>query len=125
MQAAARLCSSGVKATDEDAMSVAEQHQQVLTYREFFPSGHDVLERILPDATNRMIFNFGDIAICKVPHQASAPVQVVGAWSRPSIITLHGTMDGISVSLRPGYLRAVLGVPAGEISGQVLHLDEL
>src|SRR5690606_33548738 len=99
--------------------------QQILTYQEVFPADGEVIERVMPEGTNRLIFNFADIARSEDPGQSGAAVQVVGAWSTPALLNLRGKMDGISVSLLPGLVRAVLGVPAGEISGKVLDLDEL
>lgn len=105
--------------------SHSESNQTVLSYQEHFPAGREVVERVIPDGTSRLIFNFGDIASSGEPPQAGHPVQVVGAWSSHALVTLKGQMDGFSVPLLPSCARAVLGVPAYEITGQVLQLDDL
>ncbi len=98
---------------------------RILSYREEFGSGQTVHERVLPDGTIRLVFNLGNPAALASPRRPGDMVQVIGAWARPTAVLLSGRMNGLSVSLRPSATRRLLGVSASEISGQVLHLDDL
>jgi AraC-like DNA-binding protein len=96
---------------------------RVMACREWIPPGHEVLERVLPDGAVRLIFNLGD-----PPSGNGAPglqLEAVGALQAPALLRLHGRIEGLSVTLRPGAAAALLGVPAGAISGQAVPLDAL
>ncbi len=95
----------------------------LLVYREALPKGADVLERVLPDGAVRLVFNLGD-----APSTGTASahrVQAIGASAAPVVVKLRGRIEGVSVALRPGAASAVLGVPASELAGRSVHLDEL
>ncbi|PBI88655.1 transcriptional activator FtrA [Variovorax boronicumulans] len=95
----------------------------LLMYRETFAPGHEVRERVLPDGAIRLVFNFGD-----APSADDAPgqaVEAIGAFAAPAVVRMRDTVEGLSVALRPGAAAALLGVPAGEIAGRAVHLDEL
>jgi hypothetical protein len=95
----------------------------ILLYRETLPSGREVLERVVPDGAVRLVFNLGDAP--SVGESAGLPVEAVGASTRPALVRLRQRMEGLSVTLRPGAASALLGVPAGEIAGSAVPLDEL
>ena len=87
----------------------------ILAYREIIPAGSEILERVLPDGALRLIVEFGD----------APTVQVLGASAAPVLLRLQGRLEGLSLTLRPGAAPALLGLPAGELTGQVLPLDSL
>lgn len=87
----------------------------ILAYRETIPAGSEILERVLPDGALRLIVEFGD----------APTVRVLGASAAPVLLRLQGRLEGLSLTLRPGAAAALLGLPAGELTGQVLPLDSL
>lgn len=95
----------------------------ILLYREALPDGREVLERVLPDGAVRLVFNLGDAP--SAGEGAGQPVEAIGASAAPALVRLRGTVEGLSVTLRPGAAAALLGLPAGEIAGTAVHLDQL
>ncbi|MCU7374659.1 helix-turn-helix domain-containing protein [Paucibacter sp. O1-1] len=87
----------------------------ILAYRETIPAGSEILERVLPDGALRLIVELGD----------APTVQVLGASAAPVLLRLQGRLEGLSLTVRPGAAAALLGLPAGELTGQVLPLDSL
>jgi AraC-like DNA-binding protein len=95
----------------------------ILLYREALPDGREVLERVLPDGAVRLVFNLGDAP--SAGEGAGQPVEAIGASAAPALVRLRGTVEGLSVTLRPGAAAALLGMPACEIAGTAVHLDQL
>jgi AraC-like DNA-binding protein len=95
----------------------------ILLYRETFAAGHEVLERVLPDGAVRLVFNLG--AAPSAGDGAGQPVAAIGASAAPVVVRMRETVEGVSVTLRPGAAAALLGLPAGEIAGHAVHLDAL
>ena len=95
----------------------------ILLYREALPDGREVLERVLPDGAVRLVFNLGDAP--SAGEGAGQPVEAIGASAAPALVRLRGRVEGLSVTLRPGAVAALLGMPAGEIAGTAVHLDQL
>ncbi|QGW82822.1 helix-turn-helix domain-containing protein [Variovorax paradoxus] len=95
----------------------------ILLYREALPDGREVLERVLPDGAVRLVFNLGDAP--SAGEGAGQPVEAIGASAAPALVRLRGRVEGLSVTLRPGASAALLGMPAGEIAGTAVHLDQL
>jgi AraC-like DNA-binding protein len=95
----------------------------ILAYREVVPAGGEVLERVLPDGAVRLVFNLGDAP--SVGAGAGLRVEAIGASVTPAVVRLRGRVEGLSITLRPGAAAALLGVPAGEIGGTAVALDEL
>jgi len=95
----------------------------ILLYRETFAAGHEVLERVLPDGAVRLVFNLGEAP--SAGEGAGQPVEAIGASAAPVVVRMRETVEGVSITLRPGAAAALLGVPAGEIAGHAVHLDEL
>jgi len=95
----------------------------ILLYRETFAAGHEVHERVLPDGAVRLVFNLGDAP--SAGDGAGLPVEAIGASAAPVVVRMRDRVEGMSVTLRPGAAAALLGLPAGEIAGQAVHLDEL
>lgn len=89
----------------------------VVAYREQFDE--ETSERVLPDGATRLIFHVPDSLYGR------SAIEVAGPSTEPAVLRLRGTVAGISVTLRPGAVRDVLGVPASEVAGQVVALDEL
>jgi AraC-like DNA-binding protein len=100
------------------------QHvSHILLYRETLPSGCEVLERVVPDGSVRLVFNLGDAP--SVGEGAGLPVEAIGASTQPALVRLRQRMEGLSVTLRPGAASALLDIPAGELAGSAVPLDEL
>jgi len=118
---------SGVPAGTLRAVPVSAALQahvsHILLYRETFAAGHEVRERVLPDGAVRLVFNLGDAP--SAGDGAGLPVEAIGASAAPVVVRMRDTVEGISVTLRPGAAAALLGLPAGEVAGQAIHLDEL
>jgi len=118
---------SGVPAGTLRAMPVSEALRphvsHILLYRETFAEGHEVHERVLPDGAVRLVFNLGDAP--SASDAAGRPVEAIGASIAPVVVRMRDKVEGMSVTLRPGAAAALLGLPAGEIAGQAVHLDDL
>lgn len=118
---------SGVPAGTLRAMPVSAALQahvsHILLYRETFAAGHEVHERVLPDGAVRLVFNLGNAP--SAGDGAGLPVEAIGAAAAPVVVRMRDTVEGISVTLRPGAAAVLLGLPAGEIAGRAIHLDEL
>lgn len=95
----------------------------ILLYRENFAAGHEAVERVLPDGAVRLVFNFGEAPT--VGTTRGRALEAIGASAAPVLVRLRGRTDGVSVTLRAGAAAALLGIPAGEIGGTTVHLDEL
>ena len=96
---------------------------ELMVYREELPRGGEVLERVLPDGSVRLVFNLGDAPGTgpETGHQVAA----IGASSTPALVRLSGRMHGITATVRAGAAGALLGLPAGELMGTAVHLDEV
>ena len=95
----------------------------VMAYREAFAAGHEVCERVLPDGAVRLAFNLGDAP--GVGDDAGHAIEAIGASTAPALVRLRGRIDGLTVTLQPGAAAALLGLPAGEIAGGAVHLDDV
>ncbi|MGJ7505237.1 helix-turn-helix transcriptional regulator [Variovorax sp. ZT5P49] len=95
----------------------------IMLYRETFADGHEVSERVLPDGAVRLVFNLGDAP--SAGEGEGLAVEAIGASAAPVVVRMRRKVEGLSVTLRPGAAAALLGLPAGEIGGSVVHLDEL
>jgi AraC-like DNA-binding protein len=91
----------------------------ITSYREDIPDGEERIERVLPDGAVHLIFHFGDEA------GGRASAAAAGPSTAPVVLRFRHRIEGLSVALRPGAVAALLGVPAGEIAGRVVRLDEL
>lgn len=94
----------------------------VLAYREEL-GDRELLERVVPDGAVRLAFNFASAP--SAGGGAGEQVEAIGASSEPALVRLRGTMDGLTVTLRPGTAAALLGVPAVELRGTAVGLDLL
>jgi AraC-like DNA-binding protein len=97
------------------AAPLREHLAHIAAYREVIPAGHEFVERVVPDGAAHLIFDFGDVPSARVAGPAAQPV----------VLRLRGRLQGVSVTLRPGAVAAVLGVPAGEIAGREVPLEAL
>jgi AraC-like DNA-binding protein len=95
----------------------------ILRYRETLPAGREVIERVVPDGAVRLVFNFAEAP--RVGEEAGLPSEAIGAASQAALVRLRGRMDGLTVTLRAGAAAAVLGLPAGEISGTAVQLEDI
>jgi AraC-like DNA-binding protein len=81
---------------------------------ELVDPAHPVRERVLPDGGVHLIFNLGDPPAVSGGDGSAAVA--VGARCQPSIIHMAGRVEHVTVTLRPGGMAALLGVPAAELS---------
>jgi methylphosphotriester-DNA--protein-cysteine methyltransferase len=95
----------------------------LLLYREHIPDGTEVLERVLPDGAVRLAFNLG--AAPTAGGGAGEPTEAIGASVKPALVRMRGTIEGVSVTLRPGAASVLLGLPAAELMGTAVRLDDL
>lgn len=96
----------------------------VIAYREAVPAGREVVERVLPDGSIRLIFDLADPAGGGV-RTGQPTMRVIGASAAPALLRLRGRLEGVSLALRPGAATAVLGLPAGAIAGQAVAIGEV
>lgn len=90
---------------------------------EWVDPAHPVEERVLPDGGVHLIFNPGDPPA--VPGHGGAASVAVGARCAPSIIRMAGRVEHVTVTLCPGGMAALLGVPAAELAAHDVPLDAL
>lgn len=96
-----------------------EYVSNIVLYRETIAHGQQLHERVLPDGSVRLIFHLSNAP------GGEAPAAVAGASAEPVLLTLQGHIEGLSVALRPGAAAALLGVPAGELTGRAIALHDL
>lgn len=106
------------------AAPLAAYVSHILLYREQLPADREIHEHVLPDGAVRLVFNFGDAPTSSgLTGQA---MEVIGASAAPVRVRLAGRIDGLSLTLRPGAVAALLGrVPAGDIDARVVPLEAL
>lgn len=95
----------------------------LLLYREVVPPDVEVLERVVPDGSVRLVFNLGDAPSAN--GSTGFSVEAIGPTAQPALVRLRGRIEGVSIALRPGAARALLGVPADVIADTAVHLDDL
>jgi len=95
----------------------------ILSYRETFAPGQEVVERVIPDGAVRLVVNLG---VSPSSDGAPAPaVLVLGPSATPALVSQRGHVHGLAITLRPAAAGVLLGVPAGELAGTVVPLDAL
>lgn len=95
----------------------------LLLYREHIPDGTEVVERVLPDGAVRLAFNLGTAP--STGTGAGLTTEAIGASTQPALVRLRGTIEGVSITLQPGAASALLGLPAAELAGTAVRLDDL
>lgn len=88
----------------------------VMAYEERFAQGHETVERVLPDGASRLL-----IAL----HPGAATVHVAGARADAVLLAMGGHVHGLSVTLNPGALPALFGVPAKELAGLTAPWEDI
>lgn len=88
----------------------------VMAYEERFAQGHETVERVLPDGASRLL-----IAL----HPGAATVHVAGARADAVLLAMGGHVHGLSVTLSPGALPALFGVPAKELAGLTVPWEDI
>jgi AraC-like DNA-binding protein len=91
--------------------------------REWVDPAHPLTERVLPDGGVHLLFNLGDPPAA--PGTSPPTCEALGARCAPSIIRMAGRVEQVTVTLRPGGMAALLGIPAGELSAHDAPLDAL
>ena len=104
--------------------SLREYVERIDLGRECVPPETAIEERVLPDGSVHLIFNLGDrpAEISAADGHAS---EALGGRCAPALIRMAGSVDQIGVQLRPGGMAQLLGVPAGELAGSAVALDNL
>ncbi|MBB4634335.1 helix-turn-helix domain-containing protein [Longimicrobium terrae] len=80
-------------------------------------------ERVLPDGGVHLIFNLGDAPT--EPGSGGHAYEALGARCEPTLVRMAGRVEQVTVTLRPGGMASLLGLPAGELAGQTVALDAL
>lgn len=88
----------------------------ILGYREEFAAGSELVERVLPDGAVHLIF---------MRNASGWTGEVAGPTAAPVLVRLAGDVQGLSVTVRPGAAAAVLGLPARELAGAKLRLEDI
>ena len=113
----------GVYASAQPGAALGAFVERIHFGREWVDPAHPVEERVLPDGGVHLIFNLGDPPA--VPDGDGSAAVAVGARCQPSIIHMAGRVEHVTVTLRPGGMAALLGVPAAELAGHDVPLDAL
>lgn len=90
--------------------------------REWVDPARPLAERVLPDGGVHLLFNLGDPPA--VPGTSPPPCEALAPRCAPSV-RMAGRVEQVTVTLRPGGMMALLGIPAGELSGGDVPLDAL
>lgn len=115
--------SAGTFASVQPAPALREFVERIHFGHEWVDPAHPLTERVLPDGGVHLIFNLGDPPA--VPGHAGVEAVAVGARCEPSIIHVAGRVEHVTVTLRPGGMAALLGVPAAELAAADVPLDAL
>jgi hypothetical protein len=85
---------------------------------EWIPPAAPVAERILPDGASHLLF--------VLSHSGPGPYALaLGATSEATVVRLAGRIEHVEIELRPGAVPALLGVPAGQLAGRAIALEDL
>jgi AraC-like DNA-binding protein len=84
----------------------------------------------LPSRTLTVVFSLGSpLEIATMPDRSRPPGRftalAAGLHTRPAAIAHDGNQHSVSVELTPAGARPLLGVPAGELAGAVVDLEDL
>jgi len=118
---------SGVPAASLRSLAVPPALRDVVSsavlYQESFAPGVELTERVLPDGAVRLVIPWGNGRTAGlVP---GSRVSVIGPSAKPAALTLGGDMAGLTLTLQPGAVRRLLGLPACELTDQVLALEDV
>jgi AraC-like DNA-binding protein len=86
---------------------------------ESIPPDAPVQERLVPDGSIHLLFDLASTGA------GGARATVLGPTSKPTVIRLSGRIEQMGVELRPGAVAALFGVPARELSGHEIALQDL
>jgi AraC-like DNA-binding protein len=114
---------AGVYASVVPAPPLRDFVERIHFGHEWVDPARPIAERVLPDGGVHLIFNPGDPP--SVPGSPGAASVAVGARCEPSIIHMAGRIEHVTVTLRPGGMTALLGIPAGELASADVPLDTL
>jgi AraC-like DNA-binding protein len=115
--------SGGEFASAPPAPELAAFVERIHFGHEWIDPARPLLERVLPDGGVHLVFDLGEPPAA--PGSVAPASQAVGARCGPSILRMSGRVEQVTVTLRPGGIAAVLGVPAAEIAGGEVPLDAL
>lgn len=90
---------------------------------EWVDPARPLTERVLPDGGVHLVFNLGDPPA--VPGTSPPACEALGPRLGPTVIRMSGRVEQVTVTLRPGGMAALLGMPAGELAGCDVPLDAL
>lgn len=103
----------------EPDRQLAELVARVRWGHEWIPPGVVVRERIVPDGAVHLLF------VLPTTAEEKPYALAVGASSEAAVVSLSGRIEHLEIELRPGAVPALLGVPAGELSGRAVALSDL
>jgi AraC-like DNA-binding protein len=93
-----------------------------------FAPGDPMIDRVFGCVQMSLNFNLGDpFAFSRADEElpVTEPAHVFGAVTRPGRMRLPDRVEFFGVIFRPGCAQPFLGVPAGELTDQVLGLEHL
>ncbi|HEX2079649.1 MAG TPA: DUF6597 domain-containing transcriptional factor, partial [Longimicrobium sp.] len=114
---------AGVFAAVAPGPSLHDFVERIHFGHEWVDPARPLVERVLPDGGVHLIFNLGDPPA--VPGSAGAAAVAAGARCEPNLIHVAGRVEHVTVTLRPGGMAALLGVPAAELGARDVPLDAL
>jgi AraC-like DNA-binding protein len=110
--------SSQFHETDPDR-GLGEHVAKIRWGHEWIPPASPVQERILPDGAVHLLFVFSN--------QSGGGTYglALGPTSEATVVRLAGQVEHVEIELRAGAVPALLGIPAGELSGRSILLEDL
>lgn len=88
----------------------------VCAYEECFAPGSEAVERVLPDGAARLLIFL---------QPGTASIRLAGASAGPVLLSMRGHMHGLSITLRPGAVVGLFGIPAAELAGCSVPWEEV
>jgi len=73
--------------------------------------------RVLADASSFVLFDLAG--------ERAGSAYVVGTLLRPVLVPLRGEVDRVGITLRPGAVNLLFGIPAGDVRGRVVGLSDI
>ncbi len=88
----------------------------VTAYEEWFAPESEAVERVLPDGAARLLIFL---------QPGTASIRLAGPSASPVLLTMSGHVHGLSITLRPGAVLGLFGIPAAELAGCSVPWEEV